>query len=440
MNKKKVVYVAMSGGVDSAVSALLLKEQGYIVRGIFIKTWTPDYIECTQKEDRLDALRVCSELDIPFETLDLEREYKEFVIDYFLNEYKNNNVPNPDIMCNKFIKFGGLFDYCITNGGDYLATGHYAKIIEMNKDLIKSVAHSKKTISKKLLYPEGSDTIFYKCFFWVGSVLKNKTKSKFTEYFYEAIDKYMLDIGHYMRKENVNIEKENTDDFYLSIPRDKNKDQTYFLYQIERNKLNKIIFPLADLEKSEVREIARKNNLWVQDKKDSQGICMLGGEIDVKDFLLRELSLQAGDVLDENNNVIGRHNGVQLYTLGERRGFQIFNDKTDSHSHYIIEKRLDKNQLVVSENYNNLKLKDKYYLREVNYLIDIDNNINVFDDIVLARFRYRGDFIKVKYNIKEKSVEIIENKNDFIPISGQSVVFYKDNIVLGGGVIVNSME
>lgn len=168
---------------------------------------------------------------------------------------------------------------------------------------------------------------------------------------------------------------------------------------------------------------------------------MLGGEIDVKDFLLRELYLEQGDVLDENNNIIGRHNGVQLYTLGERRGFEIFNNKTDSHSHYIIEKRLATNQLVVSENYNNLKLKERYYLRDVNYLIDINNQEssimrNIFEDIIDVRFRYRGDFIKIKYNVRERYLEIIDNKNDFIPISGQSVVFYKDDIVLGGGIIV----
>ena len=254
--KAKKIFVGMSGGVDSSLTALLLKNAGHNITGVFIKTWQPDYIECTWKEDRLDAMRVCAQLDIPFITLDLESEYKKFVIDYFLSEYKNNRTPNPDIMCNKYIKFGAFLDYAMSDGADYIATGHYAKIVKNSK-----------------------------------------------------------------------IEKDSTESYELFAAEDKNKDQSYFLYQIQKENLSKILFPLADLEKSHIRKIAEENNLWVADKKDSQGICMLGGDVSVKDFLIRELNPEKGDVCirknerDKNLSLekIGTHNGVILYTIGERQ-------------------------------------------------------------------------------------------------------------------------
>lgn len=341
----KKVFVGLSGGVDSAVSASLLKNAGYDVTGVFIKTWQPDYIECTWKQDRLDAIRICSQLDIPFTTLDLESEYKKYVIDYLLDEYKNNRVPNPDIFCNKYIKFGAYYDYAVAEGADYVATGHYAQIKDGN--LVNAI--------------------------------------------------------------------------------DQNKDQTYFLYQVKKEILNKVLFPIGHLKKDEVRDIAKQNNLYVADKKDSQGICMLG-DISIKDFLKKELDLQPGNVIDEQNNIIGTHDAVQLYTIGERHGFDIKKKSTNDMPYFVIEKRLATNELVVSHIKSESKMKTNVDLMETNWLLDIT------DEPVFARFRYRGQLHQVKLKQSENKFEILEKCDDIV--SGQSAVFYTaDNKVIGGGII-----
>ncbi len=194
------VYVGLSGGVDSAVSAMLLSRGGYDVTGVFIKTWQPDYVECTWRSDRHDAMRVAAQLGIKFLTLDLEKSYKEDVIDYMLSEFKNGVTPNPDIMCNRYIKFGGFWDFAKSKGADYIATGHYAKILKTKDSM------------------------------------SNLTKSE------------------------------------MFVASDSSKDQSYFLYRLNSQEMQHIIFPLGDKLKSEVRRLALVNNLWVSNKKDSQGI------------------------------------------------------------------------------------------------------------------------------------------------------------------------
>ncbi len=345
VKSKEKIFVAISGGVDSAVSAFLLNQEGYDITGVFIKTWQPDYIECTWKQDRLDAMRVCAQLDIPFVTLDLESEYKRYVIDYLLDEYKNNRVPNPDIFCNRYIKFGAFYDYAVVNGADYIATGHYAQI----------------------------------------------------------------------------------QDGKLICAKDKNKDQTYFLYQVKKQVLEKTFFPIGHLEKDNVRDIAKKNNLYVADKKDSQGICMLG-DISIKDFLKRELDLQPGNVINIDGEIIGKHDGVQLYTIGERHGFDINKKTTTDTPYFVIEKRLETNELVVSHTKSGSEMKTNIELMETNWLLDVT------DEPVLARFRYRGQLHQVKINQNENKFEILETCDDIV--SGQSAVFYTDdNKVIGGGII-----
>ncbi len=381
--KQKVekIFVGMSGGVDSSVTALLLKNAGHNITGFFIKTWQPDYIECTWKEDRLDAMRVCAQLDIPFITLDLESEYKKFVIDYFLSEYKNNRTPNPDVMCNKYIKFGAFLDYAMSNGADYIATGHYAKIVKSSK-----------------------------------------------------------------------IEKDSTERYELFAAEDKTKDQSYFLYQIQKENLSRILFPLANLEKSQIRKIAEENNLWVADKKDSQGICMLGGDVSVKDFLIRELNPEKGQTKNELGEIIGEHKGVILYTIGERHDFVINQKNSDKNEnntpYFVIEKDLENNVLIVSQdkltqsviyskdnNLNNPDSNNKIYLEEVNILIDINNKkeLEIFKNQVLARSRYRGELFEIKYNAEK---QFFTTNSNILCVSGQSLVMYdKNNRVLGGGVI-----
>ncbi len=375
LGENKKIFVGMSGGIDSAVSAFLLQKKGYDVTGVFIKTWQPDYIECTWKNDRLDAMRICAELDIPFKTLDLEKEYKEHVIDYMLSEYRKNNIPNPDIMCNKYIKFAGFLNYAKENNA-IIATGHYAKI-------------------------------------------------------------------------------ENN---FLVSAKDQSKDQSYFLYQIKKENLGGILFPLSDLLKSEVKQIAKDNNLYVAGKKESMGICMLG-DISMKDFLIKELNPVKGDVYDERSMVIGTHDGVILYTVGERHGFSVI--KKDKHNnslpYFVYEKDFKNNVLYVTQDENKISSNNKinfqngFVLKEVNTFIDI-NNINydskekLENKIYKAQTRYHGELYDVRLGFDNVKKEIdtgggyaaaqikITPINNFSAIAGQSVVIYEGDRLLFGGI------
>lgn len=358
-NNKKV-FVGISGGVDSAVAAFLLKQKGYDVTGVFIKTWTPDYIECTQKKDRLDAIRVCASLDIPFRELDLEKEYKTKVIDYFLLEYKKNRIPNPDIMCNKYIKFDAFYEYARAYGAR-IATGHYAKIDNCNEILS------------------------------------------------------------------------------LAEPKDKSKDQVYFLYQIKKDILKNIIFPLSEITKKEVREIAKNNNLPVANKKDSQGICMLGGDISIKDFLIRETGVQKGFIKNQLGQIIGEHDGVILYTIGERHGFRI-DTKSSSNigPYYVIDKDLQNNVLIVSNKIatkNSDQIENIIALEDCNFFV---MSIDILEDIYVA-FRYRGEKVICNFDSKNNFIILRPESLSFYKefVSGQSAVLYnKSGICLGGGVII----
>ena len=210
--KQARIFVGLSGGVDSSVSAALLKKQGFDVTGVFIKAWYPDFMPCNWREERRDAMRVAAKLDIPFITLDLEKDYKKSVVDYMLNEYKTGRTPNPDVMCNKEIKFGSFLKWAIKSppaggGADYVATGHYSQIIE-----------------------------------------HRTSKSK----------------------------KKNVPCFMLHVSRDFNKDQSYFLWTLKQEQLKHILFPVGNLTKTEVRKLAKKFGLPTSDKKDSQGLCFIG--------------------------------------------------------------------------------------------------------------------------------------------------------------------
>jgi tRNA-specific 2-thiouridylase len=347
-NTNKKVFIGLSGGVDSSVSALLLKKEGYDVTGVFIRVWHPDFIPCNWRAEMHDAMRICAKLDIPFMVCNLEKEYKEGVIDYMVSEYKIGRTPNPDVMCNKEIKFNAFLKFAMENGADYIATGHYAQNID-NK-LANSV--------------------------------------------------------------------------------DTEKDQTYFLWNIKKNDLPKIKFPIGHLEKSEVRKIAQKNNLDTATKKDSQGLCFIG-HVDMKDFLRRYINTKNGAVLDESGVVIGTHNGSELYTIGERHGFEINKHSTNDKPLYVISKDLEKNTITVSENKIN-QSNQEIILEKYNLLTD-DILLN---KQVLCRVRYRQDlqkctitdqrkdFIKIKFEKEQESIT-----------KGQSAVLYLKDYCLGGGII-----
>lgn len=344
-NNNKKVFVGMSGGVDSSVSALLLKEEGYDVTGVFIKVWQPDFIECTWKEDRLDAMRVAALLDIPFVTLDLEKEYKKEVIDYMINEYTKGRTPNPDVMCNREVKFGAFFSWAKKQGADYIATGHYAE--HNGVSLVKS--------------------------------------------------------------------------------KDESKDQTYFLWALAPELFPSILFPVGGMEKDDVREIAEKAGLPVSNKKDSQGLCFVG-TIDIKELLKKYIDEQPGEVLNEDEMVIGYHNGVMFYTIGERHGFTITEKTTTDSPYFIIAKDVEKNTITVSHTQPSETTGEVISLEKMNWTKNLTEG-----DMYEARARYRAPLAKVEI-IDNSHIRIIDG--DITKTSGQSLVLYHGEICIGGGVII----
>lgn len=350
---KKKVFVGMSGGVDSSVSALLLKKEGYDVVGVFIKTWHPDFLPCNEEEERRDAMRVAAHLDIPFLTFDLEEVYKKEVADYMINEYKNGRTPNPDVMCNRKVKFGSFLDKAVSMGADFIATGHYA-IVEKNK--------------------EG---------------------------------------------------------FFLKKGKDEAKDQSYFLWTLTQEDLQKTLFPVGHLNKKEVRVLAKKFKLPVAEKKDSQGICFLG-EVDIKEFLKHYIKEEKGKVLNEKGEEIGHHDGALFYTLGERHGFVIEKKSPNENKYYVVNKDINKNTLTVS---NNPKYSDKNNQLKILENTSWVNGVPKMEKGYKAVIRYHGESHDAKIQPLENNRVKVLFKDSVVVSPGQSCVFYQKDVLLGGGVV-----
>jgi len=384
----------MSGGVDSSVSAALLVEAGYDVTGVFIKVWQPEKdffgsadgsgitsdFKCTWREDRLDAMRVAAKLGIPFIILDLEDEYKRYVVDYMIAEYRAGRTPNPDVMCNKYVKFGGFFDWAMRpeQGADYVATGHYARVVKVKK-AEKTGGENKQGNVAAVAYD-----------FLAGD--------------------------------------------------DPNKDQSYFLWTLTQKQLAKTLFPVGEIEKPKVRELARRFGLPTADKKDSQGLCFIG-KINVKEFLAHYIQPKAGDVLEESGTKIGQHDGAFFFTIGERHGFIVSNAHKTSHDkpYYVIAKDVEKNTITVSQkNVSPETAVRIIHLTEVNWIRgDAPSQKNYS-----ARARYRAPLVPIIVkNFDEKSctaeIEFAEPQETISP--GQSLVIYEQGncgyVCLGGGVI-----
>ncbi len=408
-SKKQTVFVGLSGGVDSAVSAALLKKSGYEVVGVFIKTWHPEFITCNEEEERHDAMRVAAFLDIPFLTFDLADVYKKEVADYMIAEYKAGRTPNPDVMCNKEVKFGAFLKKALSMGADFVATGHYA--------VVKN---------------ESS--------FWNG-----------------------LAGGGTRRTEDLT---KRSFQFSLQQSIDPSKDQSYFLWTLRQEQLSKILFPVGNLKKTEVRKLAKKFKLPVAEKKDSQGICFLGA-IDLKEFLKHYIKSKKGKVLlapsagNEAVEEIGFHDGAVFHTLGERHGFTITQKSPTDGAYYVVAKDIKKNILVVSQNpkqmlsyssHSILKESDRAFVAKAveSTVLDSVGYINLQDTNWInkipepnknytAQIRYHGEFLKCKIicarTVLAQKAEIIFEKPTVVA-SGQSVVVYDKDICLGGGVVV----
>jgi len=387
---KRKVFVAMSGGVDSSVAALLLQKEGYDLVGCYIKGWypassagKPQAFYCSWKEDRRDAMRVCAKLGIPFITVNAEKEYKKEVVDYMISEYKAGRTPNPDIMCNKSVKFGVFLKKSLAMGADYIATGHYVRL--------RLKIKNKKPAS---------------------SAGRSKIKN-----------------------------------YEIAIARDTNKDQSYFLWTLTQEQLKYCLFPLGGLLKSEVRHIAKKNGLATAEKEESQGVCFIG-EFDMEDFLKKYIKQKKGKVITAGGKIIGEHNGLAFYTIGQRHGFGFGGG--EGGPYYIVEKDFKNNRLIVAEK------KDEKSFSRKEVIIENANWISAVPKIgkkYQARIRYRQPLeecgIRMMDNeskIKNKSSGIIHNSKFVIKFynpqravtPGQSLVVYDGKEMIGGGVIIKS--
>ena len=351
----KTVVVGMSGGVDSSVAAYLLKKQRFNVIGLFMKNWQSEPGEvCSSEIDFKDASEVCDILDIPLHKANFSDDYWDRVFKQFLSEHEKGRTPNPDILCNREIKFKSFYDYALQIGADLIATGHYAKV------------------------------------------------------------------------ENNNGEAK------LYRSKDINKDQTYFLHEVSSKEFSKTIFPLSDLYKSEVRDIAKELNLNIHSKKDSVGICFVG-EKNLRDFLNRFIKFKKGNILNTDNDVIGEHNGSVLYTIGQRQGLGIggIKDK-DELPWYVYGKNIAKNEIYVCQGVDNQLLYTESILLDRIHWINEFKKCNDLECLVQIRHRHKPVKCRIEFNEKI-NVKFEKEIRGVAP--GQSAVFYKDNLCLGGGVI-----
>lgn len=395
--KKNKVVIALSGGVDSSVAAFLLKKKGYDLIGLFMKNWHDENVtisnECPWLDDSNDAMLVAEKLNIPFQTIDLSKEYKERIIDYMFDEYSKGNTPNPDILCNREIKFDIFMNIAISFGADYVATGHYCRIIEDNNN------------------------------------------------------------------ENVI--------YQLHAGLDPLKDQSYFLCQLNQDQLKKIIFPIGDLSKTEVRKIAKENNLITAEKKDSQGLCFIG-KVSLPDFLQQKLKKKTGDVIEissesdlykkninilgkhekleflstrisykkNNGKLVGKHNGAHFFTIGQRKGLSIGGYKDPL---FIISTNTSSNEIYVGEGKNHpglLKKVLKIKYTEINWVNNTYNYTILKNLNLKARIRYRQKLQDIKVE-KFKDFLYVQFKEFQSAITpGQFIAFYEKNQLVASSVIL----
>lgn len=347
-NGEKTVVVGMSGGVDSSVTALLVMLQGYKVIGLFMKNWdetNPDG-SCTADLDYQDVIKVCEKLDIPYYSVNFVKEYWDGVFEEFLNDYRKGFTPNPDILCNREIKFKVFYQRAKLLGADFLATGHYCQA--ENGQLKKAV--------------------------------------------------------------------------------DQNKDQTYFLYAVQREVFKDVLFPIGHLPKPKVRELASRFELATMAKKDSTGICFIG-ERNFKNFLSQYIETSKGNFVDINGKVLGQHDGVCFYTLGQRKGMGIGGP---GEAWFVVAKNFDKNEVVLAQGQDHPALyADGLTAVELNWLKDLPEG----SFRCKAKVRYRQPEQACTVTREGDSVKVIFDEPQRAMTPRQSVVFYDEEDCLGGGII-----
>ena len=353
----KRVILGLSGGVDSAVAALLLKDEGYDVHALHMTNWEDDDGYCTAAEDLQDARRVCEQLDIPLHHANFAKQYRDQVFEYFLDEYRKGRTPNPDVLCNREIKFGVFRDHAKRLGGDLLATGHYARSGSVD-------GH--------------------------GALYKGK---------------------------------------------DPDKDQSYFLHAVSAEALAETVFPLGELVKGEVRRIARDRGLAIHDKKDSTGICFIG-ERPFREFLSTYIPANPGPMRTPGGEVIGEHQGLMYYTLGQRQGLMI-GGRSDRGEEpwYVVGKDLDDNALIVAQGEHELLFSNGLSATDASWIgkapAGLENGLQC-----KAKVRYRQadqDCVVTAQTGGRLDVRFQESQKAVAP--GQFVVFYDESLCLGGAVI-----
>ena len=339
------VYVGLSGGVDSGLSAALLKERGLNVVGVFIKIWQPTFIECTWREDRLDAMRIAASLGIPFREIDLSHTYQKEVIEKMLEDYRAGITPNPDVLCNRSVKFGEFFRWARAEGADMIATGHYARIRKSATDaqLLRAV-------------------------------------------------------------------------------------ESYFLYLLDRADLARTLFPIGEMTKTEVRARALAMGLPVAKKPDSQGLCFVG-DVSMREFLQRYITVEEGDVLDEAGAVIGRHEGAALYTIGQRHGLSI-HGANNHEQHYVIGIDTKRNTLTVSSD-RMRSAKQRIRIAPPHWISKMPNLPATFS--VQARYHEAPVRATIEH---ERGEYYAAFETPHIVSPGQALVFYDGDVCVGGAVIL----
>jgi len=427
----------MSGGVDSSVAAFLLQKQGYQVVGCFIKGYN---LDGCQEKDAEDARRVAEYLNIPFYAIDLEKEYKKLVVDYTIRSYKEGLTPNPDVMCNKEIKFGLFLEKALELGADYVATGHYVRLGRSAFRKQHNFLPARKFASPSTRSVASGDTKLT----GLRDVPQDETSSPL---------------------------------FSIYSAKDKNKDQSYFLWTLTQDQLRYCLFPIGNYLKPEVRKIAKRAGLPTAEKKDSQGICFLG-KISMEDFLKKYIPVKKGTVLNLQGKKIGEHQGIYFYTIGQRH-IGIANRKPQNASQnpfYVAEKDVKTNSLIMVEGENNPALyKKEVLLANVNFIDpNVVSLISTFAEAtvdkraparrslgeggngrmnVLVRIRYRQPITKAtlilekgprKSAFRSASVRVLFENPQKAVAAGQSVVLYNGKgdpstssglKMLGGGVI-----
>ncbi|QTJ33132.1 tRNA 2-thiouridine(34) synthase MnmA [Dolosigranulum pigrum] len=361
MNKSDIrVVVGMSGGVDSSATALKLKREGYDVVGIFMKNWddTDENGVCTATEDYKDVQAVANQIGIPYYSVNFEKEYWNKVFEYFLDEYKKGRTPNPDVICNKEIKFKAFLDYAMDLGADYVATGHYAR-----------------------------------------------------------------------------VERDDNGTVHMLRGVDSNKDQTYFLNQLSQDQLQRVMFPLGEMEKPDVRQLAEEAGLKTADKKDSTGICFIG-ERDFKEFLMNYLPAQPGEMQTLDGDVVNTHDGLMYYTIGQRQGLGIGGSKEyGNEPWFVIGKDLERNVLLVGQGFHHEHLYATH-LEASDFSFTVKAPAEA-EFRCTAKFRYRTDDVPVTIKMNDDRTEAIvefdEPQRAITP--GQAIVLYDGEECLGGGTI-----